>query len=223
MFQYYLDLGSNYLQEDEDQLEGATAQQDGYLSMNSAALEPTDYTRMSVAPPPPDEEKGILKTMTTPSEPEERYVNLNHKINQNQRDKTKANDLEMQPLLENNEGHVIDETALRSSPGRRLRKNQQSPRQVQTEVEVHRNEDSDSGHSSFAPGSSPDHLEDNDGYLSPKSPGIFNGTDDVTSKKASNGQAKLIPNSYSSKYNYEDLVPPPDYRAVMEAASESKV
>ena len=216
--------------DDDDQVEGATAgMQDGYLSMNSAALEPTDYTRMSHAPPPPDEEEGLLKPVTKvkTSEPEERYVNLNHKLNQN-KDKTKAscNDHEMQPLLDNNDTHVVDETALRTSPGRRLRKNQQSPTQVQTEVEVHRNDDSDSGHSSFAPGSSPDHLEDNDGYLSPKSPQIFNGTpDSPTGKKASNGQAKLLPNnsSYKSKYNYEDLVPPPDYRAVMEAKSESTV
>lgn len=218
--QYYLDLGCNYPKmEDEDQVEGASAPlQDGYLSMNSAALEPTDYTRMSHAPPPPDEEVGLLKPVTKPSEQEERYVNLNHKINQNQKDKTKGNDFEMQPLLENS-----DETALRSSPGRRQHKKQQSQARLQTEVEVHRNEDSDSGHSSFAPGSSPDHLEDNDGYLSPKSPQIFNGMTDVSDKKASNGQAKLIPNSYNSKYNYEDLVPPPDYRAVMEAQSESKV
>ena len=214
--------------DDDDQLEGATALQDGYLSMNSAALEPTDYTRMSHAPPPPDEEEGLLKPVaeTKPSEQEERYVNLNHKLNQNkERTKATTNDLEMVPLLDKNDSHVVDETALRTSPGRRLRMNQQSPTQVQTEVEVHRNEDSDSGHSSFAPGSSPDHLEDNDGYLSPKSPQIFNGTvDSAMDKKASNGQAKLLANSsYNSKYNYEDLVPPPDYRAVMEASAESKV
>ena len=211
--------------DDDDQAEGATGP-DGYLSMNSVALEPTDYTRMSHAPPPPDEEAALLKPVTKPSEPEERYVNLNHKINQNQKNKVKGEDLEMKPLLDQSDGHVIDETALRSSPGRRLHKNKQSPTRLETEVEVHRNEDSDSGHSSFAPGSSPDHLEDNDGYLSPKSPAVFNGTtiaEGVSSKKERNGQAKLIPNSYNSKYNYEDLVPPPDYRAVMESSTESKV
>ena len=217
--------------DDDDQTEGATGPlQDGYLSMNSAALTPTDYTRMSQAPPPPTEETALLKSpVTKPSETEERYVNLNHQINQNQKNKVKTEDLEMKPLLDHSDGHVIDETALRTSPGRRLRKNnknKQSPTRLETEVEVHRNEDSDSGHSSFAPGSSPDHLEDNDGYLSPKSPAVFNGTsmaEGVSRKKERNGQAKLIPNSYKTKYNYEDLVPPPDYRAVMESSTESKV
>lgn len=236
LFQYYLDLGSNYDQcDDEEEVEGATGIEPGYLSMNSAAFEEkTDYTKMSLAPPPPsddlkcsEKEKLIvdLKPSKKDSDTEERYVNfdLTKKNAAKDRLKNKQQDVEAQPLI-----HNIDEIQTRDSPGRRKRQKNGSPVRLNTQAEVHGNDDSDSGHESFAPGSSPDKIDENDGYLSPKSMNCqdvpmfeVNGltpTKGSNSKNIGNGQARLI----SSGYNYNDF-PPPDYRAVMEEATETNV
>lgn len=226
-----MDLGGHY--DDEDEVEGATGFEPGYLSMNSMAIDqPTDYTSMSLAPPPPtgdcksnDAEKlrVDLKGNKKDSDSEERYVNfdLTKKNAAKDRLKNKQNDFEVQPLI-----HNVDEVQTRDSPGRRRRQDNGSPVKLNTQAEVHSNDDSDSGHESFAPGSSPDKIDDNDGYLSPKSmqeAQLFemNGlsaTKGANPKSVGNGQARLI----SSGYNYNDL-PPPDYRAVMDDATETNV
>ncbi|XP_045205164.2 vascular endothelial growth factor receptor 1-like isoform X2 [Mercenaria mercenaria] len=232
--QYYLDLGCHFDGEDDETVEGATGVEPGYLSMNSMAIEePTDYTKMSLAPPPPtgnvkssETEKLVvdLKRNKKDSDTEERYVNfdLTKKNAAKDRLKNKQQDIEVQPLI-----HNVDEVQTRDSPGRKRRKNG-SPIRLNTQAEVHGNEDSDSGHESFAPGSSPDKIDENDGYLSPKSMNMqdvpvfeMNGitpTKGSNSKNVGNGQARLL----SSGYNFNDLQPP-DYRAVMEEATETNV
>lgn len=233
-FQYYLDLGCNYSGDDDGELEGATGFEPGYLSMNSMAFEEqTDYTKMSPAPPPPEDvklcenEKLIvdLKQSKKDEAEEERYVNfdLTKKNAAKDRMKNRQQDIEVQPLI-----HNVDETQTRDSPGRRRHKNG-SPLRLNTQAEIQRNDDSDSGHESFAPGSSPEKLDENDGYLSPKSLTVssevpsyeMNGISSSKGgnpKRVGNGQARLL----SDSYNYNDL-PPPDYRAVMEQAHETNV
>lgn len=243
--QYYLDLGSSFLEADED-VDGATGG-DGYLCMNSMSLEePTDYTKMTPAPPPPqptdcheaaDTEQLIVDLSHRPSlskceekrEKEENYVNLNP----TKKNHYRGNKSEIEPLLD-----TVDEVRARDSPGRRKKRFSDSPPRLSTQALIHRNEDSDSGHESFVPaGSSPEKLEENDGYLSPKSltgmpempavaalelNGIVKGGNSTAGSgtkntaAASNGQARL----YNS--NYRDLCPP-DYSAVMEAVGETNV
>lgn len=233
MFQYYLDLGTNYGPEDEDVLleEGASGYEPGYLSMNSMALnEPTDYTKMSLAPPPPESEKLIVdlkQADNKKSEDDERYVNFDFAKKNAAKDRLaqRQNDFEVQPLI-----HNVDETQFRESPGRRRKMKNGSPVRVNNTQDINRNEDSDSGHESFAPGSSPDKCDENDGYLSPKSMNVqemfeMNGISpkvNSPTKNVGNGQAKALGSRENGKYNYRDL-PPPDYRAVMESAVESNV
>jgi len=218
--QYYLDLG------DEFECEGATGGvEPGYLSMNSMALEePTDYTKMSPAPPPPggpEDEKlcvDLSGKKKSDMDAEERYVNfdLTKKNAAKDRNKSKQNEIEVQPLL-----HNVDERMIRDSPGRR-RHRHGSPTRLSGGITLDSpaNEDSDSGHESFAPGSSPDKCDENDGYLSPRSmqdvpllPLNGVGPKSGSQKSASNGQVR---GGSNNKYRYSDL-PPPDYRAVMEA------
>ncbi|KAL4230476.1 hypothetical protein ACF0H5_010858 [Mactra antiquata] len=232
--QYYLDLGCNYSLDGDDEVEGASGFEPGYLSMNSMSLEgTTDYTKMSPAPPPPEDLKSCesdklivdLKKSKKDEAEEERYVNFNltKKNAAKDRLKNQQHDIEVQPLI-----HNVDETRVRDSPGRRRQKNG-SPLRLNTQAEIHGNDDSDSGHESFAPGSSPEKMDDNDGYLSPKS--LIVSTDVPTyemngisspkggnSKKIGNGQVRLL----SDSYNYNDLQPP-DYRAVMDEAHETNV
>lgn len=230
VFQYYLDLGCNFDGDDEECTEGATGYEPGYLSMNSMAIEePTDYTKMSLAPPPPTDQPQPLDSMKTSDteklivdlkrskkdeDVEERYVNfdLTKKNAAKDRLKNKQQEFEVQPLI-----HNVDEIQTRDSPGRRKRHINGSPVQLNTQAEVHGNDDSDSGHESFAPGSSPDKMEENDGYLSPRSMNMqdvpmfeMNG---ITPSKGSN--SKNVGNG-KARYNFNDF-PPPDYRAVMES------
>jgi hypothetical protein len=160
-----------------------------------------------------------LKRSKKEEDEEERYVNfdLTKKNAAKDRLKNKQQDLEVQPLI-----HNVDEIQTRDSPGRRKRLVNGSPVRLNTQAEVHGNDDSDSGHESFAPGSSPDKTEENDGYLSPKSLTMqdvpmfeVNGitpTKGGNSKNVGNGKARLL----SDGYNFNDF-PPPDYRAVMES------
>lgn len=195
--------------------------------------EPTDYTKMSLAPPPPSNEKLVVDLKSADkkkSEDDERYVNFDFAKKNAAKDRlaNKRNDFEVQPLI-----HNVDETLVRDSPGRRRKPKNGSPTRVTGGTQdVNRNEDSDSGHESFAPGSSPDKCDENDGYLSPKSMNVqeipmfeINGITpkpNSPTKNVGNGQAKALPKNVNGKYNYHDL-PPPDYRAVMESAVESNV
>ncbi|WAQ97904.1 VGFR1-like protein [Mya arenaria] len=206
---YYLDLGGGA---DEDELEGATGETPGYLSMNSMAIEePTDYTKMLPAPPPPldidDSSEKLIVDLNSKkmSDAEERYVNfdLTKKNAVSGRMKNKRNDFEVQPLI-----HNVDETQIRDMPGRQRQKNG-SPNRLSNgnTRDVQSNDDSDSGHESFAPGSSPEKCDDNDGYLSPKSMNMqdiplleINGIGSKTStqKGATNGKL-LSDNHLTSK------------------------
>jgi hypothetical protein len=230
-----LDLGENYDHDDEEMVEGATGTEPGYLSMNSMAIEPqTDYTKMSPAPPPPDDEKTagneklVVDLRRNKDDEEERYVNfdLTKKNAAKDRLKNKQNSIEVQSLI-----HNVDENLIRDSPGRRKKQNNSNGTALRLNTNVDTNkkgDDSDSGHESFAPGSSPDKIDENDGYLSPKSVNIqevpmfeINGisaTKGGNSTKVGNGQVRSV----SSGYNYID-VPPPDYRAVMEESVETNV
>ena len=194
-------------------------------------LEPTDYTKMSLAPPPPESEKLIVDMKQADKkkkDDDDRYVNFDFGKKNAVKDRLahKRNDIEVQPLI-----HQVDESQVRDSPGRRRKPKNGSPTRTGNTQDTNRSEDSDSGHESFAPGSSPDKCDENDGYLSPKS---LNGQDiqmfeinGITPKsnsptKVGNGQAKALPKNVNGTYNYHDL-PPPDYRAVMESAIESNV
>ncbi|XP_052280539.1 vascular endothelial growth factor receptor 1-like isoform X1 [Dreissena polymorpha] len=237
--QYYLDLGCNFGSDDEEVPEGATGGEPGYLSMTSMLLEPTDYTKMSPAPPPPSSEENEKLIVDMPKKKlaeEERYVNfdLTKKYAAKDRKNNRGNEIEVQPLI-----HNVDETLIRDSPGRRRRQNQPnrngspptrlSGLQGNTVVDTSPGNDSDSGHESFAPGSSPDKCDDNDGYLSPKSMNMqdmqvfdMNGLNIKvnSAKSARNGQARVLSNNYSGMPRYDDI-PPPDYRAVMEATEST--
>lgn len=228
--QYYLDLGSNHSLDDEDVLleEGASGFEPGYLSMNSMVLnEPTDYTKMSLAPPPPKEDKLTVEMKQLDRkrhEDDERYVNfdLTKKNAAKDRVANKRNDFEVQPLI-----HNVDEAQIRDSPGRRRKQKSGSPARINNSTDINKSEDSDSGHESFAPGSSPDKCDENDGYLSPKSMNMqeaqvleMNGI--APTLGSPNGQSRPFAKTANGKFNYCD-VPPPDYRAVMESTVESNV
>ncbi|KAL3880215.1 hypothetical protein ACJMK2_032471 [Sinanodonta woodiana] len=221
--QYYLDLGKSYLKMHDLEPEGATVHdqvptQDGYLKMNSVSGEHIDYTKMAYAPPPPDGTVR-LSSISDSEDEEDGYVN---------QPKYKTNDgdvIELMPLMSTT---VVDEQAqMREKRGRRKYSRENSPLQVRTQAEVHRDDnDSDSGHSSYAPGSSPEKTDENDGYLIPKnlnSPlsctgfssgkgGIENGNDSLRS---------AVSSGFHSDYHNEDLLPP-DYRAVMEASNRGE-
>ncbi|KAK3599974.1 hypothetical protein CHS0354_012628 [Potamilus streckersoni] len=219
--QYYLDLGKSYLKMHDLDPEGATGPelpiQDGYLKMNSVSGEQIDYTKMAYAPPPPDGPVHLSSSSDT--EDEDGYVN---------QPKYKTNDgdgIELVPLMSTT---IVDEQAqMREKRGRRKYSRENSPLRVRTQAEVHRDDnDSDSGHSSYAPGSSPEKTDENDGYLIPKnlnSPlsctgfslgkgGVENGNDSLRS---------AVSSGFHSDYHNEDLLPP-DYRAVMEASNRGE-
>jgi len=150
---------------------------DGYLKMNGAMT--TDYTKMDLINEK-EKESG-------------RY------LNQKQWRKEKADDIELQPLT----GEDDADNVVLWNTNRR----EQSPQHVNTLADVHRNDDTDSGHSStYVPGTSPPDTGD-DGYLIPKT-----GPDGGFVKKNGNKKNKSI--EFTQDY-HEDR-PPPTYSTVVE-------
>ncbi|XP_060082927.1 vascular endothelial growth factor receptor 1-like [Ylistrum balloti] len=206
--QYYLDLNEPYIKMADLQKTGksegacgSSADQEGYYKMNGETKLHSDYTKMSPAPPIPLDKASIE---------DERYVNANKW----RTDKTKENakEIELMPLImsKDNEGEDSEE-----SEEVRLRRKMndtnpgdESPTQLNTMAEVHRSDDTDSGHSStYAPGTSPDIGVD--GYLVPKAGP--DGTQFVATKKPKKEEDS---SGVNSDYNYQDR-PPPTYSAVI--------
>lgn len=130
-FQYYFNIGSKYHKiNEEGELEGAVASEhDRY--MNSALLEHNVYIRSLHTPPPPDEELSSLKPVT---ETNEGYVELDHEMNKNQKNKIKQDDFEMKHWTDQGVGHVTNETAVSSSSYIQLHQNQQSATSSETGI-----------------------------------------------------------------------------------------
>ncbi|CAG2188022.1 FLT1 [Mytilus edulis] len=194
--QYYLDLNSsNYFKMlDSDKAEDDTKKgacgYDGYLKMNG---ETSDYTKMEQAPPPPTDQIKFVE--------EEDDKDRSRYLNQKQWRKEKSSDLELEPLTG---GDDSDDVILRKA-----NKREQSPLNINTSADVHRNDDTDSGHSSTCvPGTSPPDTGD-DGYLIPKS-----GPDGGFVKK--NGNKKNKSNNFSTDYRHAEDQPPPTYSTVVE-------
>ncbi|XP_069130208.1 vascular endothelial growth factor receptor 1-like isoform X4 [Argopecten irradians] len=208
--QYYLDLNEPYIKMADLQKSGksegacgSSADQEGYYKMNGESKNKvhSDYTKMSPAPPIPLDKASIEN---------ERYVNANKW--RTDKTKEKAQEVELMPLILSDDkledGEESEEVRLRRkmtdvNPG------DESPTQLNTRAEVHRSDDTDSGHSStYAPGTSPDIGVD--GYLVPKTGP--DGTQFVSSKKPKKEEDC---SGVNSDYNYHDR-PPPTYSAVIQ-------
>lgn len=171
---------------EEDLSKGGACGYDGYLKMNGSV---SDYTKMEQAPPIPTNQIAFM----------DEKDDKNHYLNQKKWRKEKADDIELQPLTE---GDDSDNVVLR-------KKREASPNNINTSVDVHRNDDTDSGHSSTCvPGTSPPDTGD-DGYLIPKS-----GPEGGFTKK--NGNKKNQLDSFSTDYRHGDDQPPPTYSTVVE-------
>ncbi|XP_033742928.1 vascular endothelial growth factor receptor 1-like isoform X3 [Pecten maximus] len=209
--QYYLDLNEPYIKMADLQKSGnsegacgSSADQEGYYKMNGETKNKlhSDYTKMSPAPPIPLDKASIE---------DERYVNANKW----RTDKTKENakEMELMPLILSddnlgNDSEESEEVRLRRKMNE-VNPGDESPTQLNTRAEVHRSDDTDSGHSStYAPGTSPDIGVD--GYLVPKMGP--DGTQFVTSKKPKKEEDS---SGVNSDYNYQDR-PPPTYSAVIQ-------
>lgn len=146
--QYYLDLNEPYLKMVD--LEGGACggpESEGYLKMSDRD-KTSDYLKMGLAPPPPVDQED--------HEGDVSYVN-EKKWN---RKKEKGQGTELQPLTKAMEAE--EEVQLRKKD------RENSPAHVNVRADVHRSDDTDSGHSStYAPGTPPD--IGNDGYLVAKS------------------------------------------------------
>ena len=166
--QYYLDLSQPYVKmnnlekpvAEDSPAVGATGGMtyEGYFKMNGENKIQSDYTKMSPAPPPPDLTVGLE---------DERYVN--HNKWQRNRDKEKSKDIELVPLTKaDGEDNDIDNDDVVFRKKDNQLQAEHSPTHLHTLADVHRSEDTDSGHSSttYAPGTSPDIGAD--GYLVPK-------------------------------------------------------
>jgi hypothetical protein len=161
---------------------------DGYLKMNGAMS--TDYTKMEQAPPSPTDQVDLIN---------EKEKESGRYLNQKQWRKEKADDIELQPLTGVDDA---DNVVLRNK-----NKREKSPQHVNTLADVHRNDDTDSGHSStYVPGTSPPDTGD-DGYLIPKT-----GPDGGFVKK--NGNKKNKSSEFTQDY-HEDR-PPPTHSTVVE-------
>ncbi|OWF52925.1 vascular endothelial growth factor receptor 1-like isoform X2 [Mizuhopecten yessoensis] len=209
--QYYLDLNEPYIKmkdlEKSGMSEGAcgsSADQEGYYKMNGETKNKlhSDYTKMSPAPPIPLDKASIE---------DERYVNANKW--RTDKKKENAKEMELVPLIIEDDnlgedGDESEEVRLRrkmnkANPG------DESPPLLNTRAEVHRSDDTDSGHSStYAPGTSPDIGVD--GYLVPKTGP--DGTQFVEPKKTKKEEDS---SGVNSDYNYRDR-PPPTYSAVIQ-------
>ncbi|KAH9507838.1 hypothetical protein Btru_053021 [Bulinus truncatus] len=148
--QYYLDLSSPYIKmapEDEGDSPHIATDSDGYLKMSSTVG--PDYTN---APSMSSTESKL--TEVSESKPS-RYINLRWK-------NEKINEMELEPLANQSNRLSVPEML---APGFFPDK------QVDTQVEVYRAEDNDSGHSSSYEGAGPSNSGvDNDDYLVPVSP-----------------------------------------------------
>lgn len=190
--QYYLDLNEPYLKMVD--LEGGACggpESEGYLKMSDRD-KTSDYLKMGLAPPPPVDQED--------HEGDVSYVN-EKKWN---RKKEKGQGTELQPLTKAMEAE--EEVQLRKKD------RENSPAHVNVRADVHRSDDTDSGHSStYAPGTPPD--IGNDGYLVAKSgPGqtmIF-----VANNKSSPPKNKTKTKCSEFTKDYHD--PPPTYSTVLQ-------
>lgn len=176
-------------------VEGATGY-DGYLKMSSPSPH-EDYTKMSPAPPPPQD---IFNFDEEDENESPRYMN------QKDWKKEKAEQFELQPMMSNEIGNEASKA--------------DSPVRLRTEAVIHRNEDTDSGHSStYALGTSPDNVDDS-GYLVPNSKNLHSPLFQKMEKGRNN--SKSHDSGIQNDYHYGDL-PPPEYSAVMEEAADPTV
>jgi len=188
------------LEKGSDGATGGPADYEGYYKMNGSGKS-VDYTKMSPAPPVPLEVK-------VKEEETERYVN--HNLLSNRKEKEKGKDFEMVPLTAAEEVQEEDEVVLRKIE--EATGGDESPTQVHCQADVHRPDDTDSGHSStYAPGTSPDIGAD--GYLVPKADGI--GFTTKPKKEEEEEMPFMSPGVYSPDYRYGNH-PPPTYSAVIQ-------
>ncbi|KAK3099579.1 hypothetical protein FSP39_006473 [Pinctada imbricata] len=208
--QYYLDLTEPYLKMTDLEAgakgteESGASGYDGYFKMNQRK---SDYLKMSPAPPPPIDVKSL-------EEDKEGYINEK----KYKKLKEKGDETELQPLTKSTDECTIEdeeeEVFLRAKDkeGRRSER-EESPLHLNTRADVHRSEDTDSGHSStYAPGTPPD--VGNDGYLIPKT-----GPDsqmvfvepETPSKSVSTSDTRS--NEFGHDYHFS---PPPTYSAVLQ-------
>nr|XP_022322562.1 vascular endothelial growth factor receptor 1-like isoform X2 [Crassostrea virginica] len=192
--QYYLDLNEPYLKMVD--LEGGACggpESEGYLRMSDRD-KTADYLKMGLAPPPPKDQEEHNGGVT--------YVN-EKKWNKK---KEKAESMELQPLTKAMEAEEEEEVQLR----RKVREG--SPAKLNVRADVHRNDDTDSGHSStYAPGTPPD--IGNDGYLVPKL-GPDQTQTFVAPNKSSPPQNK--PKTKCSEFTKDYHDPPPTYSTVLQ-------
>lgn len=193
IYQYYLDLNEPYLKMVD--LEGGACggpESEGYLRMSDRD-KTADYLKMGLAPPPPKDQEEHNGGVT--------YVN-EKKWNKK---KEKAESMELQPLTKAMEAEE-EEVQLR----RKVREG--SPAKLNVRADVHRNDDTDSGHSStYAPGTPPD--IGNDGYLVPKL-GPDQTQTFVAPNKSSPPQNK--PKTKCSEFTKDYHDPPPTYSTVLQ-------
>ena len=197
----------------DDEQNGTTGDSgyDGYFKMNQRK---SDYLKMSPAPPVP------MNASPEASDEEGGYIN-----EKKYKKKEKGDELEKMPLTENMDECVIEDEGERvvfraKDKESRRSDREESPLQVNTRADVHRSEDTDSGHSStYAPGTSPD--IGNDGYLIPKT-----GPDSQTVfVEPGTPDSKGLDHSVrSSEFGNEyQFSPPPTYSAVLQDSDVNHV
>ncbi|XP_062606193.1 vascular endothelial growth factor receptor 3-like, partial [Saccostrea cucullata] len=188
--QYYLDLNEPYLKMVD--LEGGACggpESEGYLKMSDRDKK-SDYLKMGLAPPPPVDQEEYDGGVS--------YVN-EKKWNKK---KEKGDSMELQPLTKSMEEE--EEVQLRKKD------RENSPSNTNMRVDVHRSDDTDSGHSStYAPGTPPD--VGNDGYLVPKM-----GPDQTQVFVLKNKSSPAKNKSKCSEFTKDYHDPPPTYSTVLQ-------
>ncbi|XP_056009649.1 vascular endothelial growth factor receptor 1-like isoform X2 [Ostrea edulis] len=189
--QYYLDLSEPYLKMVD--LEGGACggpDTEGYLKMSDRD-KTADYLKMGLAPPPPVDQEEHDENVS--------YVNEKKW----KKKKEKADSMELQPLTKAMEAE--EDVQLR------VKDRENSPANINMRVDVHRSDDTDSGHSStYAPGTPPD--IGNDGYLVPSKMGPDQTQIFVSNNKSSPPKNKSKCSEFTKDYHD----PPPTYSTVLQ-------
>lgn len=202
LFQYYLDLNDTYAHLPEEEEEEEKDVQ--YLSMSDS-----DYTPMSSRP-----EEDVVFFKDDASKPD--YVNKNFKG-------ATEDDNEMEPMLSAGNGVPPGKTTGDHSIGRKgaIHKSGKTGGLLLAEADVHKADDSDSGHSSnYAPGTSP---VDGSGYMIPINERT---SSEIDRKNPGKSKESSVCSNASSGFHTDyrlELHQPPTYGAVVNRTGSSYV